>query len=386
MITTPPPRRITQQASELMPTNTDKPRILIVDDVQDNITLLDRILGRDHTIISTTDGRMALALANASPPPDIILLDIMMPDINGYEICEKLKTNEQTRCIPVIFISALNEQEDETKGLALGATDYFHKPFKGAIVSERIKNHLELARVHKELEAKNRMLSESLALKDDIDRITRHDLKVPLNAIIGIPTFIKLADNLTDQQRRLLQLVETAGYKMLDMINLSLDLYKMEKGTYQLDAKTIKIQKVLHNIITELTLNNPAMDGLIRLNLPAGNSEDEPFLISGDNLLCYSLFANLIKNSIEANPDRQPITITLARDRETATIAVHNFGSVPEEIRHRFFEKDVTAGKKDGTGLGTYSAALIAKTQKGEITLDSSVPGQTTVTVRLPLA
>ena len=368
-----------------MPTDTDKPKILIVDDVQDNITLLERILGSEYVIISTTDGRLALSMA-AALQPDIILLDIMMPDISGYEVCEKLKTNQHTRHIPVVFISALSEQEDETNGLALGAVDYIHKPIKGAIVRARIKNHLELARARKALEEKNRLLSETIELKDDIDRITRHDLKGPLNAIIGVPSFIKMADNLTDQQYRMLQLIETAGYKMLDMINLSLDLYKMEKGTYELDAKPIAILDILRNIVNEQTLNEPTLPELIRIKPPADIAQNVSFLISGDNLLCYSLFANLIKNSIEANPDRQPITISLARIQGMGAIAVHNYGSVPEEIRSRFFEKDVTAGKKGGTGLGTYSAALIAKTQNGEITLDTSVPGETTVTVLLPLA
>ncbi|MDH4321264.1 MAG: hybrid sensor histidine kinase/response regulator, partial [Desulfobulbaceae bacterium] len=368
-----------------MPTDTDKPKILIVDDVQDNITLLERILGSEYVIISTTDGRLALSMA-AALQPDIILLDIMMPDISGYEVCEKLKTNQHTRHIPVVFISALSEQEDETNGLALGAVDYIHKPIKGAIVRARIKNHLELARARKALEEKNRLLSETIELKDDIDRITRHDLKGPLNAIIGVPSFIKMADNLTDQQYRMLQLIETAGYKMLDMINLSLDLYKMEKGTYELDAKPIAVLDILHNIVNEQTLNDPTLQELIRVTPPADMEQDVSFLLSGDNLLCYSLFANLIKNSIEANPDRQPITISLTRIQGMGAIGIHNYGSVPEEIRSRFFEKDVTAGKKGGTGLGTYSAALIAKTQNGEITLDTSVPGETTVTVLLPLA
>ena len=361
----------------------NKPRVLIVDDVRDNITLLEHLMGTNYDIISTTEGDMAMPLATTSPQPDIILLDIMMPGVSGYDVCKNLKANAQTRDIPVIFISALNEQEDEAKGLALGAVDYIHKPIKVAIVRERIKNHLELAKARQGLEDKNRLLSESIALKEDIDRITRHDLKGPLNAIIGVPSFIRMADNLTDQQHRMLKLIETAGYKMLDMINLSLDLYKMEKGSYELNAKPIAIEEILRNIITELTLNDPALENLTRITFADGLDQNT-FSVSGDNLLCYSLFANLIKNSIEANQNRQPITIHISQSKNMGFISIHNFGSVPEEIRDHFFEKDVTAGKKGGTGLGTYSAALITKTQQGQISLDTSMPGETTVTVQLP--
>ncbi len=124
--------------------------ILIVDDVPANIKVLGNALKKDYTVRFATDGLKALEIAQSSSPPDIILLDIMMPGMDGYEVCRRLKASEQTRDIPVIFITALNEEEDETKGLEFGAVDYITKPFSLQIVKIRIKTHLELKR-HRDL-------------------------------------------------------------------------------------------------------------------------------------------------------------------------------------------------------------------------------------------
>jgi diguanylate cyclase (GGDEF)-like protein len=121
-------------------------RVLIVDDVPDNIRVLSRMLVDDgHQISAATNGRQALKLV-AACAPDLILLDVMMPEMDGYEVCAALKADPQLSSIPIIFITALADVENETRGLDLGAVDYITKPFKEAIVRVRVKTHLELKR------------------------------------------------------------------------------------------------------------------------------------------------------------------------------------------------------------------------------------------------
>jgi diguanylate cyclase (GGDEF)-like protein len=121
----------------------ERPRILIVDDISANIKSLNAILADDYNIIFATDWRKGLELAGRMSP-DIVLLDIMMPDMDGYEICRRLKSESETREIPVIFITALDGEADEEKGLSFGAADYITKPFRPAIVRLRVRNHLQL--------------------------------------------------------------------------------------------------------------------------------------------------------------------------------------------------------------------------------------------------
>ena len=122
------------------------PLILIVDDQTSNIKLLAAILGDDYRVRVATNGLDALKLAEGTPQPDLILLDIMMPDMDGYEVCRRLKGNASTQNIPVIFITALSSESDEEKGLNLGAVDYIAKPLSAPIVRARVRNHAILKR------------------------------------------------------------------------------------------------------------------------------------------------------------------------------------------------------------------------------------------------
>jgi sigma-B regulation protein RsbU (phosphoserine phosphatase) len=146
----------------------ERPRILIVDDTPDNILLLAETLRDSYKVQVANSGPRALQLAGMTPAPDLILLDVMMPDMDGYEVCARLQENPATAHIPVIFVTALTSSGDEEKGLALGAVDYVTKPFNPTLVKARIHNHLELKahRDHLEREVKQRteeLLQEALA-------------------------------------------------------------------------------------------------------------------------------------------------------------------------------------------------------------------------------
>lgn len=132
----------------------DKQVILVVDDVPANIDVLSEILRPTYQVKVVTNGAMALKIAMSKQPPDLILLDIMMPEMDGYEVCRQLKNNPKTRGIPVIFVSAMDEVNDETKGFELGAVDYITKPVSPSIVKARVKTHLALLDQNRVLEKK----------------------------------------------------------------------------------------------------------------------------------------------------------------------------------------------------------------------------------------
>ena len=125
----------------------DKPRVLIVDDERSNISLLGNLLQPDCEVVVATDGESALRRAAAPARPDLILLDVMMPGMDGYQVCKQLKDSDATRDIPVIFITAMGEEDDEALGLRIGAVDYVTKPFSPAILKMRIRTHVELKRL-----------------------------------------------------------------------------------------------------------------------------------------------------------------------------------------------------------------------------------------------
>lgn len=144
--------------------NIERPTVLVVDDDVSNLYVIMEALKDQYVVVTATNGTRALNKAIAAPLPDIILLDVMMPDISGYDVCTKLKGNEATRGVPVIFVTALSEIGDETKGLELGAVDYITKPINPSLVKARVRNQLELKRHRDRLEAMVRERTKELVL------------------------------------------------------------------------------------------------------------------------------------------------------------------------------------------------------------------------------
>lgn len=357
--------------------------ILLVDDTPANLKILGECLRDRYAVSVATSGRQALEMVWERTPPDLILLDIVMPEMDGYEVCRRLKDHPQSRDIPVIFVTALSEAGEETKGLELGAVDYVTKPFSPSIIRARVANHLAYKRAQMELQRQNAMLQEYARMREDMERISRHDLRTPLNVVINLPQML-LEDETLDfdeDTRNCLDTILRAGYRMLSMIDMSLDLVKMEQGNYRLKPVAVDLAAVVRKVTADLKVHAAAND--VRLAVVAPADDDEALAIHGEELLCYSMIANLVKNAIEASPRHQTVTLSIAPDAQTC-LAIHNIGVIPAEARPVFFEKYSTYGKEGGTGLGTYSARLIAQTMAGDMTFETSEAAGTRIAIKLP--
>lgn len=361
-----------------------KKKILLVDDSPENLRVLLEVLKNDYQVIAAKDGNRALEMAAQEPRPDLILLDVLMPEMDGYEVCVRLKLNEATRDIPVIFVTALTEDSSEEKGFSVGAVDYITKPISPAIVRARVRTHLALKQAQLQLEEQNKSLIEAAQLREDVERIMQHDLKGPLTTITGMPALLLSKENITAQQKVTLNLIRDAGYLMLDMINSSLNLYKMETGNYHYNPQRFDLLQVLHKVFAECQNLCAAHEIELQMTLEGKTATaDGNFPVFAEELLCHTMLSNLIKNAVEASPPGSTVDLLLAVEAGKPTIRIRNRGEVPENIRERFFEKYITAGKHGGTGLGTYSAYMAAKTQGGSVVLDSSEPGTTLITICL---
>lgn len=223
-------------------------------------------------------------------------------------------------------------------------------------------------------------------LKEDIERISRHDLKTPLNGIIGLPSLLLMDKNLTAEQREFIRLIQESGYRMLDLINISLHLFQMETGQYKTNPVPVEmiqlLRKVLHDISRDSAYQKFGLQYEIVLNHCPARQEDE-FWVLGEELLCHSMISNLLKNAFEASPPGATVRILLETGH-WCTVRIENVGHIPPEFQQRFFNKYATQGKQGGTGLGTYSARLMANTMGGELQLELHQPDLVTVTARLP--
>ena len=220
-------------------------------------------------------------------------------------------------------------------------------------------------------------------LHEDVQRIVRHDLKSPLNGIIGLASLLQ-EDIEQENQREFLQEIINSGNKMLHMINHSLELFKMEEGSYKLNPEQFNLNIVLANLERETSSLRKGKD--LQVNYYLNGQEldwEKPYLITGEQRNLESMLANLLTNALEASPQGETVEVRISRNQEHV-IEIHNQGTIPEEIRDKFFERYVTWGKNHGTGLGAYSARLIARAHRGDITFQSSEQKGTTLKVHLP--
>lgn len=225
----------------------------------------------------------------------------------------------------------------------------------------------------------NLALAESVRLREEVDRIGRHDLKTPLNSVIAIPRLMRETGRLNAEDNELLAFVEQAGMRLLDLVNLSLDMFRMEQGNYPFRPQAVDLRELLSKVARDLRAHADSKHVVIRVEGPA-------LYASGEELLCYSMFGNLAKNALEASPEGGELRMTMSEEEGGIRVDIHNAGAVPEAIRAKFFEKYSTAGKSGGTGLGTYSARLMARTQGGDISLRTSEAHGTTLSVFLKTA
>lgn len=376
-------------------------RVLVVDDEKSiRVGLRALLTDAGYEADVAEDALVAQGLL-AQGAYDVVVSDIVLPGISGVELLKVIR--QAAPRVQVIMMTAEPTVATASEAVRSGASDYLTKPVtKKAIIcavatAVRIKaldderrreqeakerSQQELQATVRDLTAANDELRQASAFREEVEQVTRHDLKSPLTVILGVPQLIRMTgENLTKEQLAWLEMIEGAGRRLLDMINLSLDLFKMEQGMYTLRPEAVDLLSVAQEVIS----HNAALMGVKDLSAvmliddhPAAQSD--AFVVPGERLLCYSMLGNLLKNAMEASPIGEAVTLRF-ESGDSMRMSIRNRGAVPERIRDRFFEKFSTWGKKYGTGLGTYSARMIAEMHGADISVDTSVPDSTTVAV-----
>jgi CheY-like chemotaxis protein len=355
------------------PVAEQKSTILIVDDEASNIELASNLLKDSYKVKAAKRGDKALQLAQTADI-DLVLLDIMMPEMDGYEVCRQLKANPQTADIPVIFLTAKQDISDVIQGFSLGAVDYITKPLQPEILQARVKTHVSLRRSHLMLEQQVNTLQEVAKLREDIEKLTHHDLKGPLGVILF--ELYKIKD------QSVAAAIEESVTNVLNMINNSLDVFKIENGNYPLNPVRVDLDLLLNKAAA--SVGRLCQQKNIRIEI---TGKEQGLAILGEELLCMAVFNNLVKNAVEASPEDEVVSICcqkLAADQVEFTVT--NKGVIPDNLRENLFDKYATSNHIRGSGLGTYSAKLMTEAQHGSIAFNILDEQATCFQVILPAA
>lgn len=345
------------------------PNILIVDDTPANVLLLVRMLAeRGYHPRSVLSGKLALAAARAKPP-DLILLDVTMPDMNGYEVCAQLKADDALKAIPVIFISARHETLDKVKAFQVGGVDYVTKPFQFEEVYARVKTHLQLRRLEK--------------LRDDLTHMVVHDLNSPLLVIFGLLNLLEEdeAQKLSAGVRKLVTLARLSAEELRTMIRSILDVSKLETGAMKLQGEPCDLATLVR-VAVAATQPLPG-NRTVTVDAP-----DVSPAVLADVVLMRRVFQNLLGNAVRYTPTGGDIRVTVTASDSEVRIAVIDAGpGIAPENHQRIFEKFGQVedpAHRQGTGLGLTFCKLAVEAHGGRIGVDSAVGHGSTFWLTLP--
>jgi len=363
--------------------------ILVVDDTPENLSLLIGILSENgYEVRPASDGEFAIQSAQATPP-DVILLDVKMPGIDGYEVCRRLKADEQTRDIPVIFISALSETEDKVRGFEVGGLDYITKPFQAQEILARVQTHLQLyafqrnlqqeiikrQQIEEELRALNQRLRDANASKDTFFSIIAHDLRNPFTSLIGLTGLLVEEFDSFDSTRieTMLGRVHASAKNLYALLTNLLDWSRLQRGIIEFRPDKTYLRHPVEHCVEFIRPTAEAK----QIHLSSTISSE--IVVYADPAMLKTILRNLLSNAVKFTPPGGTIEVSAQTNARMADISVTDsgMGMSPVMVEQLFhiehkLHREGTAGE-EGTGLGLILCQELIQKHGGMLRVESEL-------------
>jgi signal transduction histidine kinase len=332
-----------------------------------------------------TSGLEALTFLDQQQP-DVILLDVMMPDMDGLEVCQQLKTSERFRHIPIILITALGSKEDLASGIEAGADDFLAKPVNDLELRARVRSLLRIKKQYDELQA-------ALRLREDLARMIVHDMRTPLTAILGFSDLLQFKGNLSAEDLEEVKMISNNALRLNSFLNDMLIVAKMEEaGQLILNRTLADVNHLVRQVHEDQALVASLKKINIELDLP---SESRP--VSLDANLFQRVLDNLLSNAVKFSPVESTVIVRVDYPEATSEplpaeaklrIRVLDEGpGIDQEHRDRIFDKfEVVELKRSDTrqiGLGLVFCKMVVEAHQGRIFVEDNMPAGSVFTVEI---
>ena len=360
--------------------NAEQYTVLIVDDEPINLNVLIETLGHEGFNVSVARSGDAALTKVHKVAPDIILLDVLMPGIDGFETCRRLKSDLKTRDIPVIFMTALSDTENLLKGFDAGGVDYITKPIKLKEVLARVNTHVTIQKLQARLRSQAQHLEELNAQKDAYFSLIAHDLRSSFTAVLSFSNFLNYLDDLEQETRQQIihQFQEHADNLFALLENL-LNWSKMQRGMLEFQPEVIQLKTLVgHNL--EL-LKPHAAQKQIALNTLI---QEKTFVFADLNMF-DTVVRNVLSNAVKFTNPGGKIDVSAQANQGTVTVSVSDNGiGIPQEKLPGLFRIDVKTQRagtanEQGTGLGLVLCKEFIEKHQGQIGIESEPGKGTTV-------
>jgi signal transduction histidine kinase len=362
-------------------------KILIVDDqLSARETLRGFLTGQNYQLAFAHDGSEALEKI-ATWKPDLVILDIMMPNLNGFEVCQRMKADEKWRYIPVILVTALDSKEDLARGLEMGADDFLQKPVNSMELRARVRSMLRLKRQQDELEVRNQQLRKAMQMREDLAGMIVHDMRAPLTTILGFSELILVRNNISPEYNEILKKIHNQSQRLNWFLDDFLVIAKMEAGELLLNPTPTDVNGLLQAVVDSYS--------------PIAQSKQVEFLLELahvsapvvlDTKLFHRVLDNLVSNALKFSPSRATISLQIEYlkngNGSHLNLKVIDEGpGVPSEAQERIFNKfEIVDLKKNGVpqvGLGLAFCKLVVEAHGGQISVEANNPCGSIFTVKI---
>ena len=361
--------------------------VLVVDDTPGNLrVLVESLSNRGLKVLVATDGKSAIERATYGQP-DLILLDVIMPGIDGFETCRIFKEKPETRDIPVIFMTALSDTSQKVKAFEVGAVDYVTKPFEEEELIARVDAHLTIRQLQADLLRRNHQLEELNQLKNEFLGMAAHDIRNPLTTILAASGLLEMtaANTTPGQLAKLSQQIQSAGNRVQTLLTNLLDVNAIDSGARHINIQPIDVASVLEQTATRHETS--AQDKDIRLMQDLEPNGD---CILADNTAIGQILDNLVSNAIKYSEPHKTVWITSQRSQKRISVSVRDEGpGLSKEDLGKMFKKFArltprpTAGETS-TGLGLWIVKELVQSMQGTIRCESVLGQGTSFIVDFP--
>ena len=362
-------------------------KILIVDDVVSNVLLLKILLTNEKFQVCTANcGNMCIEQAKAEKP-DLILLDVMMPDISGFDTAVILKKDPETKDIPIIFLTALNNPSDLVHGFQVGASDFLTKPFNKEELVIRVMHQITVVAAKRIIEKQNRDLTATISNRDKMYSVIAHDLRSPMASIRMVLNLVVSAMSPDIVGLELYELLDKANREseeVHDLLDNLLKWTKSQTGRLNVVLQDLDLNDIIPGVVDIFEMI--AQTKKIKLSF---QGTDSPLMVRADNDMLKTVVRNFMSNAIKFSPEESTIEITMKPEGDFAKISIrdHGVGIAADRIDTIFHKGETTygTGGEEGSGLGLQLCQDFARKNGGDVMVES-VEGQgSTFSVLVPL-
>ena len=367
--------------------NRSEYKILIVDDVVSNVLLLKILLSNEKFQVCTANNGTTCIEIAKKEHPDLILLDVMMPDISGFDTAVILKKDEETKEIPIIFLTALNTPADLVHGFKVGASDFLTKPFNKEELVMRVMQQISLVAAKRIIEQQNAELRATLSNRDKMYSVIAHDLRSPMASIRMVLNLVVASTSPELVGPELYELLDKANKESEDVHDLLDNLLKWTKsqtGRLNVVIQDLDLNDIIPGVVDIFEMI--AQTKRIKLNL---QMSDGPLVVTADNDMLKTVVRNFLSNAIKFSPEDSSIEIIMSKEGEFAKVSVrdHGVGIAADRLGSIFHKGETTygTGGEEGSGLGLQLCQDFARKIGGDCMVESVEGEGSTFSVLIPL-